>query len=67
MNTLFDLSTFNTKPTLYQDGIDKLRAAMNFLTENLAEFDDQDEAIAAAVKIDAMMARLRVKAARVKE
>lgn len=65
MNTLFDLSTFDTKPTLYQDGIDKLRAAMNFLTENLAEFDDQDEAMSAAVKIDAMMARLRVKAARV--
>jgi hypothetical protein len=67
MSTLFDLSTIDTNlPTikLCCEGLDKLREAREFLTNNQDLFDDFDELITAAVKLDNMMARLRVKRAK---
>ncbi len=67
MDTLFDLSTIDADRPIAQRcdvGLETLRAAREFLTNNQDLFDDFDELITAAVKLDNMMARLRVKAAK---
>ena len=67
MSTLFDLSQVDAHiPTakLCDEGLDKLREAREFLTNNQDLFDDFDELLTAAVKLDNMMARLRVRRAK---
>lgn len=67
MNTLFDMDTIDTNVKtvkLCSEGTEKLRQARNFLLDHPELFDSafapNGEVMTVAVKLDNMMARLRV-------